>query len=88
MKRYFSALSIALLALAPLVAPTLSHGQVSGAEDTKKSLQAQAERHFAEAAAARIAAEGREQACQSATKQPGLGARIRGWLKRSSPTNR
>jgi phosphate transport system substrate-binding protein len=44
MKRHFSALSIALLALAPLVAPTLSHGQVSGAEDTKKSLQAQAER--------------------------------------------
>jgi hypothetical protein len=52
-----------------------------------RELQAQAERHFAEAAAARIAAEGREQACQSATKQPSLGARIRGWLKRSSPTN-
>jgi hypothetical protein len=52
-----------------------------------RELQAQAERNLAEAEAARVAAEGREQACQSAAKQPSLGARIRGWLKRSSPTN-
>jgi hypothetical protein len=47
-----------------------------------RELQAQAERHFAEAATARLAAEEREKACHSATNRPGLGARIRGWLKR------
>ena len=50
--------------------------------------KAQAERKLAEAEAARMAAEGREKACQSAAKsQPGLGARLRGWFKRSNPSN-
>ncbi len=54
-----------------------------------RELKAQAERKLADAEAARMATEGREKACQSAVKsQPGLGARLRGWFKRSSPTNR
>jgi len=43
--------------------------------------RAQAENKLADAERARVAAEGREQACQSAAKtQPGLGARLRSWF--------
>lgn len=61
--------------------------QAKADAELARELQAQAERNLAEAEAGRTAAERREQACQSATKQPSLGARIRGWLKQSSPTN-
>ena len=61
--------------------------QAKADAELARELQAQAERNWAEAEAGRIAAEGREQACQSAAKQPTLSARIRGWFKRSSPTN-
>ncbi|HZZ92174.1 MAG TPA: substrate-binding domain-containing protein [Usitatibacter sp.] len=44
MRSQLSAFAVATLSAATLVAPLLSHGQVSGAEDTKKSMQAQAER--------------------------------------------
>jgi hypothetical protein len=45
--------------------------------------EAAAQRKLADAEAARTAAEGREQACQSAAKrQPGLGARLRKWFGR------
>jgi hypothetical protein len=45
--------------------------------------EAAAMRKLADAEAARAAAEGREQACQSAAKsQPGLGARLRKWFGR------
>ena len=55
-----------------------------------RELKAQAERKLADAEAARMAAEGREKACQSAAKsQPRLGARLRGWFghKESNPKN-
>jgi hypothetical protein len=55
-----------------------------------RELRAQAERKLADAEAARMAAEGREKACQSAAKsQPQLGTRLRGWFghKESHPKN-
>ena len=49
--------------------------------------QAKAENKLADAERARVAAEGREQACQSAAKsQPGLGTRLRSWFGRK-PSN-
>jgi hypothetical protein len=47
--------------------------------------EAVAKRKLADAEAARTAAEGREQACQSA--KPGFGARLRKWFGRSNPKN-
>ena len=50
--------------------------------------QAKAENKLADAERARVAAEGREQACLSAAKsQPGLGTRLRSWFghKPSNP---
>jgi hypothetical protein len=50
--------------------------------------QAKAENKLADAEKARMAAEGREQACQNAAKaQPGFGARLRSWFghKPSNP---
>jgi hypothetical protein len=55
-----------------------------------RELKAQAERKLADAEAARMAAEGREKACQSTAKgQLGLGARMRAWFghKPSNPKN-
>ena len=57
------------------------------AQAVRKS-RAEAENKLAVAEAARVAAEGREQACQSAAKrQPGLGERLRSWFghKPSNP---
>jgi len=46
-----------------------------------RTSQADAENKLADAERARMAAEDREQACQSAAKsQPGLGARLRSWF--------
>jgi len=57
------------------------------AQAARKS-QGEAENKLADAEKARVAAEGQEQACQSAAKtQPGLGARLRSWFghKPSNP---
>ena len=51
-----------------------------------RELKAQAERKLANAEAARVAAEGREKACQSAAKtQSGFGARFRSWFRPRPP---
>ena len=59
-----------------------SSAEAKSARDTQISL----ERKLADAEAARVAAEGREQACVSAAKSPsGFGARFRSWFRRQSP---
>jgi hypothetical protein len=51
-----------------------------------RELKAQAERKLADVEAARMAAEGREKACQSAAKtQSGFGARFRSWFRPRPP---
>ena len=55
------------------------------AQAARKS-QAAAESKLAIVEAGRVAAEGREQACQNAAKSPGLGTRLRSWFGRK-PSN-
>ena len=51
-----------------------------------RELKAQAERKLADVEATRMAAEGREKACQSAPKtQSGFGARFRSWFRPRPP---
>ena len=51
-----------------------------------RELKAQAERKLADVEAARMAAEGREKACQSAAKtQSGFGGRLRSWFRPRPP---
>jgi hypothetical protein len=56
------------------------------AQNARQS-KAEAERKLAAAEAARVAAEGREEACQNAAKtQPSFGERLRSWFGRK-PSN-
>jgi hypothetical protein len=53
---------------------------------TARESEGEAKRKLADAEAARVAAEGREQACHSAAKTPsGFGARFRSWFRPRKP---